>query len=89
MKIFQRHPPPPHVAKFITSIPKLLGSKCFANYGSVDADLTIHSSNSVLHLKTHIFQKASKTVKSFHDMRRIGRGRIFTEETKAQTTAVT
>lgn len=66
MKIFQRHP---HAAEFITSIPKLLGSKCFGNYGSVDDDPILQGSNNVLHLKTHIFQKAPETVKSFRDMR--------------------
>lgn len=60
--------PPTHVAKSITSVPKLVGSKCFGNYGSMGTDLFIHSNNKVLHLKAHNFQKASKTVKSSHEV---------------------
>lgn len=50
------------------SIPKLLGRKYFGNYGSMGTDLIIHSNIKVLHLKAHNFQKASKTVKSSHEV---------------------
>lgn len=43
MSISQRHSSPTHIAKSITSVSKLLGSKRFGNYGSVDTDLIIHS----------------------------------------------
>lgn len=57
MNIFQTHPLPSHVAKCITSIPKLLGNKCFGNYESMGTDLMIHNNNNVLCLKYIVFRK--------------------------------